>query len=182
MFARSSPHSWSKPSYIPTLPFRDFNNDTLFFPVHHANIEHWALIRFDWDGLKWVVQYIDSLSEDDSSSSSRGDRFVTAVQEVLKSYFTRFRDDIALDTRSSRRFPTPRILDQKKFHLKRQASFHRNHTTSTHRQVDSFNCGCFLLHYVECALGNVDVDVEMPRTSSYMEFYRQRILLSLCAL
>ena len=116
------------------------------------------------------------------SSSSRGDRFVTAVQEVLKSYFTKYRDEMALDARSSRQFPTPRILDQKKFNLKRQASFHRNHTPSTHRQVDSFNCGCFVLHYVECAQGNVDNNFEMPRTSSYMEFYRQRILLSLCAL
>ena len=157
----------------------DFNNDTLFFPVHLVTFQHWALIRMDWDGRQWNVEYLDSIREDTNQLSSRGDNFVQGVILVLQAYFTLYRDKMLLDRTKSRRWPTPRIVDHQSFKKKSVAPFTRIPFPAQNYQLDDYNCGCFVLHSIESALGNAQRNQEFPQHEDYMEMYRQRILLSL---
>ena len=68
----------------------DFDNDNIYFPIHHGKIAHWSLIRLKWTGEVWEVYYVDSLFAQDA-----GDIFCDAVTDMVKAYLTTYRKRMA---------------------------------------------------------------------------------------
>ena len=151
----------------------DFDNDNIFFPVHHPTASHWSLVRLHWTSACWDVYYVDSYFDQDV-----GDKYCDAVVTMVQAYLTTFRQVYAdkAQIRGGKRVVVGR--DQANMRKRATATFNRVVLT-TSKQKDLFNCGCFMLHTIESVLANRRDWASFPESTEYFAAYRRRLLLTL---
>jgi Ulp1 family protease len=151
----------------------DFDNDNVYFPIHHGKLAHWSLIRLKWTGEVWEVYYVDSLLCQDA-----GNIFCDAVTDMVKAhlmtYRTRFADAAHISGRKRVKFSRDNGMNAKRA----SASFVRV-IVASEKQKDLFNCGCFMLHNIECAIINKPDWTSFPSSTVYFAAYRRRMLLTI---
>ena len=156
------------------LKMVDFDNDNIFFPIHHKELEHWSLVRLHWSGECWEVYYIDSLF-----SQETGNKYCDAIVEMVQSYLTIYRQkfaDAAVLKRGKRLVMVGR--DSAKNSGRASARFERHELSST-CQTDGYNCGCYMLHHIESVLNRQTNWTVFPNSQEYFAAYRRRLLLML---
>ena len=151
----------------------DFDNDNIYFPIHHGKIAHWSLIRLKWTGEVWEVYYVDSLFAQDA-----GDIFCDAVTDMVKAYLTTYRKRMAEAAHARGRKRVKFSRDHGLNAKRASAAFVRVPMPSV-KQKDLFNCGCFMLHNIECAIINQPDWTSFPSSTEYFAAYRRRMLLTL---
>jgi len=156
------------------LKMVDFDNDNIFFPIHHKKLEHWSLVRLHWSGECWEVYYIDSLF-----SQEIGNMYCDAIVDMVKAYLTTYRQkfaDAAVLKGGKRRVILGR--DSAKNSDRASARFQRFELPTT-VQTDGYNCGCFMLHHIESVLNRLTNWTVFPNSQEYFAAYRRRLLLML---
>ena len=150
----------------------DFNNNDVLFPVHHGNvIKHWSLIHLHWTGDVWQVIYVDSAFD-----QSAGDRFCNALLDVIGVYLTKNRQ-LFLVANVARKYKRVMFArDAAVMALKSSADFVRV-LVQNNKQSDGFNCGCFMLHYIECVANKVSNPGICAVSTTYFRSYRKRLLM-----
>ena len=151
----------------------DFDNDNIFFPVHHPTASHWSLVRLQWSGECWNVYYIDSAFD-----QQVGDVYCNAIIRMVQAYLSIYRQVLAEKAQSK---GGKRVIigrDQAKMKKRASASFNRI-LLSTSKQVDAFNCGCFMMHTIENVLANRVEWATFPNSTDYFAAYRRRLLLTM---
>ena len=151
----------------------DFDNDNIVFPVHHPAALHWSLVRQHWSGDCWKVYYVDSAFDQDV-----GDMYCNAIVCMVQAYLSTYRQLFAEKAlaKGGKRV----VIGRDQGNMKKRASASYNRIViSTSKQVDVFNCGCFMMHTIESVLANRDECATFPHTTEYFEAYRRRLLSTL---
>ena len=151
----------------------DFDNDNIFFPVHHPAASHWSLVRLHWSGQCWNVYYVDSAFD-----QHVGDVYCNAIIQMVQAYLSTYRQVFAdkAQTKGGKRVVIGR--DQADMKKRASASFNRI-LLSTSKQVDAYNCGCFMMHTIESVLSNSVEWAMFPNSTDYFAAYRRRLLLTM---
>ena len=97
---------------------------------------------------------------------------------AMKAYFGGYRDHLMQSNRYRNVMFAP-IIDETKLGSKCSATYVRK-VIPKNSQTDDYNCGCFVLHTIECVVNEVPEWTSFPSSADYMGKYRRRILLSLC--
>ncbi|MFN9944948.1 MAG: hypothetical protein ACK56I_36320, partial [bacterium] len=86
----------------------------------------------------------------------------------------------ASSTVSSGRSQYVRIMNKTELAQKQIAKFVVLPSTWVTQQTDYVNCGCYVLHRIESAIAGIDRTISVPTAATYMQLYRNRVMLTLC--
>jgi hypothetical protein len=119
------------------------------------------------------VYYVDSAFD-----QHVGDVYCNAIISMVQAYLSTYRQLLAdkAQAKGGKRVVIRR--DQAIMKKRATASFNRIQL-STSKQVDGFNCGCFMMHTIENVLANRVEWVTFPDSTEYFAAYRRRLLLTL---
>jgi hypothetical protein len=119
------------------------------------------------------VYYVDSLL-----SQNAGNIFCDAVTDMVKAYLTTYRKRLADAAHLKGRKRVKFSRDQG-MNAKRAAAPFVRIILSSAKQKDLFNCGCFMLHNIECGISDQPDWTLFPSSIDYFAAYRRRLLLTL---
>jgi len=157
----------------------DWNNNLFFFPVHHPADSHWTLVSLEWvsgNPGEWHICHEDSIDD-----GQRGSFIVDRIQALVKYYLN---NDYPLinsaNTASSGRSAYVRIMNKAELARKQAGRYVTLRSTWVTQQTDYVNCGCYVLHRIESAIAGIDRTISVPTAATYMQLYRNRVMLTLC--
>ena len=119
------------------------------------------------------MYYVDSLFAQDA-----GDIFCDAVTDMVKAYLTTYRKRMA-EAAHARGRKRVKFSRDHGLNAKRASAAFVRVPMPTVKQKDLFNCGCFMLHNIECAIINQPDWTSFPSSTEYFAAYRRRMLLTL---
>ena len=162
----------------PYLRKVDWNNNLFFFPVHHPANVHWTLVTLEW--IPGTPGFWQICHEDSIDDGQRGIWIVEKVQALVSHYLNVYYPKLSTITGAGARSEYVRITKKLDLSQKQSGEFRILPSTWTTQQTDTVNCGCFVLHRIESAIACLDHSIPTPSSSSYMQLYRNRVLLTLC--
>ena len=157
----------------------DWNNNLFFFPINHPAQSHWTLVSLEWvsgNPGEWHICHEDSIDD-----GQRGSFFIDQIKALVKHYLNNDYPLInSVHAAASGRSAYVRIMNKSELAQKQAGRYVIIRPTWVTQQTDYVNCGCYVLHRIESAMAGIDRSISVPTSATYMQLYRNRLLLSLC--